>query len=128
MRGILCERRACNARQSCFLDATLSRYCTSNGTGRPLDFLLVQAVPAMSRCAHFILRVKRCRNTAPMVAPASPGPRVAMLAMSANSLLMLSSQSDHIGNSQARSPLCRSEEHTSELQSLMRTPYAVLRL
>src|SRR3546814_16825394 len=78
MRGILCERRACNARQSCFLDATLSRYCTSNGTGRPLDFLPVQAVPAMSRCAHFILRVKRCMNTAPMVAPASPGPRVAI--------------------------------------------------
>src|SRR3546814_13664086 len=63
MRGILCERRACNARQSCFLDATLSRYCTSNGTGRPLDCLPVQAVPAMSRCAHFILRVKRCRRS-----------------------------------------------------------------
>jgi hypothetical protein len=68
-----------------------SRNWVSSGTGRPVapfsppDF---QAVPAMSRCAHLYLPVKRARKQAAVMVPAPLLPP--MLGMSAKLLLSMS--------------------------------------
>src|SRR5699024_6903286 len=85
------------------LRALSARYCTSRPTGRPVapfsapDF---QATPAMSRCAHRSLRVKRCRKLAAVMAPALRPPT---LAKSAKLLSRSDWYSSHSGIGQARS-------------------------
>src|SRR5258707_1218142 len=78
------------------------RKSASSASGRPVAFLLLpepQAVPAMSRCAHFSPLVKRPRKAAAVMAPPS---RPATLATSAKLVLSCSPYSSVSGSCQAR--------------------------
>src|SRR3546814_8117326 len=78
--------------------ALSSNHWLSSPTGRPVAMPRLPsplAVPATSRCAQRWPSVKRDRKQPAVTAPAQ------------------------------RPPMLRSEEHTSELQSLMRISYAV---